>query len=163
MINNKKGFTIIELLVVIAIIGLLATLAVVSLRSAQVKARDTKRVADMKQIQTAVELYYSDEACYPSPTNWDDFTSDISEYMSNVPDDPKNTGDQVYTYLYNEVQGSADEFVLAVTAEELDESLRAQSNQESHVAIDYEGGVASNDTTPTSFDCSDADTYCLTE
>ena len=108
MKNNKKGFTIIELLVVIAIIGLLATLAVVSLRSAQVKARDTKRVADMKQIQTAIELYYSDEGFYPSPADWDDFTSDISEYMSNVPDDPKNTGTQIYTYLYSDAQGSAD-------------------------------------------------------
>ena len=46
------------------IIGLLATLAIVSLRGAQRKARDTKRVADAKQLQTAVELYYSENR-YP--------------------------------------------------------------------------------------------------
>ncbi|PIW79613.1 MAG: pilus assembly protein, partial [Parcubacteria group bacterium CG_4_8_14_3_um_filter_48_16] len=59
-ILNKKGFTLIELLVVIAIIGLLSTLAVVALNNARLKARDAKRIADIKQIQTALELYYTE-------------------------------------------------------------------------------------------------------
>lgn len=62
---NLKGFTLIELLVVIAIIGLLSTLAVVALNSARQKSRDSKRVADVKQIQTALELYFADENGYP--------------------------------------------------------------------------------------------------
>jgi|SRR3989338_705624 len=63
---NKKGFTLIELLVVIAIIGLLSTLAVVALSSARLKARDSKRLSDLKQIQTALELYYTDKSEYPT-------------------------------------------------------------------------------------------------
>ena len=63
---NKKGFTLIELLVVIAIIGLLSTLAVVALSSARLKARDSKRLSDLKQIQTALELYYTDNNAYPT-------------------------------------------------------------------------------------------------
>ena len=63
--SNKKGFTLIELLVVIAIIGLLSTLAVVALNSARQKSRDSKRVADVKQIQTALELYFADSNGYP--------------------------------------------------------------------------------------------------
>lgn len=63
--KDQKGFTLIELLVVIAIIGLLSTLAVVALNSARQKSRDTKRVADVKQIQTALELYYADNNGYP--------------------------------------------------------------------------------------------------
>lgn len=63
---NKKGFTLIELLVVIAIIGLLSTLAVVSLNSARTKARDARRQSDMKQISTAMELYYSENETYPT-------------------------------------------------------------------------------------------------
>lgn len=65
---NKKGFTLIELLVVIAIIGLLSTLAVVSLNNARAKSRDAKRVSDIKQIQTALELYYNDNNGYPTAT-----------------------------------------------------------------------------------------------
>ncbi len=53
---NKKGFTLIELLVVIAIIGLLSTMAVISLNSARMKARDAKRVSDIKQISTLIEM-----------------------------------------------------------------------------------------------------------
>lgn len=61
----RKGFTLIELLVVIAIIGLLSTLAVVALNSARQKARDSKRVSDVKQVQTALELYFNDQNAYP--------------------------------------------------------------------------------------------------
>ncbi len=63
---NKKGFTLIELLVVIAIIGLLSTLAVIALGSAREKSRDAKRVADLKQVQTALELYYTENGEYPT-------------------------------------------------------------------------------------------------
>jgi prepilin-type N-terminal cleavage/methylation domain-containing protein len=64
MFKNKKGFTLIELLVVIAIIGLLSTLAVVALSSARQKSRDSKRVSDMKQVQTAMELMFSANNSY---------------------------------------------------------------------------------------------------
>lgn len=63
--KQSKGFTLVELLVVIAIIGLLSTLAVVSLGSARSKARDARRISDIKQIQTALELYFSDQGQYP--------------------------------------------------------------------------------------------------
>ncbi len=63
--KNKKGFTLIELLVVIAIIGLLATLSVVALNNARERARDSRRVSDIKQIQTALELYFNAEDEYP--------------------------------------------------------------------------------------------------
>jgi len=63
--KNKKGFTLIELLVVIAIIGLLSTLAVVSLSAARTRARDVKRLADLRNFQSALELYASDKGTYP--------------------------------------------------------------------------------------------------
>ena len=66
---HNKGFTLIELLVVVAIIGLLSTLAVVALNSARQKSRDAKRVADIKQVQTALELYFADQNNYPTATN----------------------------------------------------------------------------------------------
>jgi len=63
--NRQKGFTLVELLVVIAIIGLLSTLAVVSLGSARSKARDARRISDIRQIQTALELYFASNGAYP--------------------------------------------------------------------------------------------------
>lgn len=66
--KNHKGFTLIELLVVLAIIALLSTLGVVALSSARIKARDAKRVSDIKQIQTALELYFTDKSNYPTVT-----------------------------------------------------------------------------------------------
>ena len=64
--KNKKGFTLIELLVVVAIIAVLAAISVVALNNARARARDSKRLADIKQIQTALELYYLDQNGYPS-------------------------------------------------------------------------------------------------
>lgn len=69
MNNTKKGFTLIELLVVIAIIGILSTFAVVSLQSARSRARDAKRISDVRQIMTALELYFSDASQYPASTS----------------------------------------------------------------------------------------------
>lgn len=63
--KKKRGFTLIELLVVVAIIGLLSTLAVVAVNNARSKSRDAKRISDVKQIQVALELYYSDHNAYP--------------------------------------------------------------------------------------------------
>lgn len=64
--KNKFGFTLIELLVVISIIGLLSSMAVYALNVARVKARDASRKVSMKQIQTALELYYDANSAYPS-------------------------------------------------------------------------------------------------
>ena len=50
--KNQKGFTLIELLVVIAIIGLLSSLAVVSLSSARNKANDARIKSDLSQVRT---------------------------------------------------------------------------------------------------------------
>ena len=81
--NQKKGFTLIELLVVVAIIGLLSTLSIVALNSARAKSRDARRVADVKQIQTALELYYNDKGEYPTSTS-----SLVPSYMGMVPKPP---------------------------------------------------------------------------
>ena len=109
---NKKGFTLIELLVVIAIIGLLSTLAVVALGSARQKARDSKRLSDLKQVQTALELYFTDHNSYPTSTaqtlgsdadkclGSTGFTTaalcGTNPYMGLVPTDPQNG-----TYVYS--------------------------------------------------------------
>lgn len=100
--SRQNGFTLIELLIVVAIIGLLATLAIVALTSAQQRARDTKRVADLKEIQTALELYWNDNNEYPDVpvlSTWEDLGAELGPYLSAMPVDPDNQEDQSYGYL----------------------------------------------------------------
>ena len=53
-----KGFTLIELLVVVSVIGLLASVVLVSFPTSTKKTRDSIRMQELKQIQTALRLYY---------------------------------------------------------------------------------------------------------
>ena len=65
MSKQDRGFTLIELLVVIAIISILASVVLVSLNSARAKARDAERILEIKQLMTALELYYDLNDHYP--------------------------------------------------------------------------------------------------
>jgi general secretion pathway protein G len=89
--KNKKGFTLVELLVVVAIIGILAAISVVSLNTARARARDSRRVADVRQIQTALELYYNDMGTYPASLSSGGqimASTTGTVYMSQVPTPP---------------------------------------------------------------------------
>ncbi|HDP37351.1 MAG TPA: type II secretion system protein [Candidatus Atribacteria bacterium] len=68
--KNKKGFTLIELLVVIAIIGILTAGTFYFLNDARIRARDARRVADLREIANALEIYYSIYGKYPGGTSW---------------------------------------------------------------------------------------------
>jgi prepilin-type N-terminal cleavage/methylation domain-containing protein len=84
-----KGFTLIELLVVIAILGILASVALISFRSAQARSRDAERKSDLKQISSSLELYYSDYEIYPDSLPWGaELTDGKTIYMKVVPNDP---------------------------------------------------------------------------
>ncbi len=94
--TTKRGFTLIELLVVIAIIGILSSVVLASLNSARMKSRDARRVADLKQLQTALELYYDSNQSYPTGTTISGVLNPT--YIATVPNDPVNSGSNVYSY-----------------------------------------------------------------
>lgn len=122
---NKKGFTLIELLVVIAIIALLSILAIVALGSAREKSRDQKRISDIKQIQTALELYFADQLAYPvvensqsigtgnyACLNSSGFSASgcANAYMAQIPSDPSSG--EAYTY-----SGATSTYTITATLE----------------------------------------------
>ncbi len=61
-----QGFTLIELLVVISIITLLASVILLAVSSARQKSRDSRRLTDVRQVGTAMELYLNDYKTYPT-------------------------------------------------------------------------------------------------
>ncbi len=63
---GSRGFTLIELLVVIAIIGILSSVVLASLNTARVKGQDAARMADVKSLKLAIEMYYNDFGGYPT-------------------------------------------------------------------------------------------------
>ena len=101
---NKRhyGFTLIELLVVIAIIGLLASVIWVYLASPKAKGRDTERMSEVKEINTAMEMCYVDPACGGGENNYPIFAAGthdgeaIGTYLT-VPSDPLSTD---YGYIW---------------------------------------------------------------
>lgn len=101
--TTKKGFTFIEILVVATIIGLLTTIAAVTYQSANKKARDGKRKADLEQVRSALEMYRSDSATgvYPSGNFGQMITTlQSSNYLTETPSDPKG-----YSYFYSSGAG----------------------------------------------------------
>lgn len=111
--NKINGFTLMELIVVIAIITLVTSLILVGLKNAQVQARHARRVADLKQIQKALQLYYQDHNdAYPVPAGcvvarpekWDiqqltPFL--VPTYLEQLDNDPKVTNFNYVYYTFN--------------------------------------------------------------
>ena len=143
----NKGFTLIELLIVIAIIGVLATLLMVNFVGVRQRARDAQRKSDLRQIQSALEIYRSDNSSYPNGT------SSVAElftcppqpspaactgsancfgnstcstiYMKSVPTDPSGGGYDGGNYYY---QSSGSTYTLEACLENSGDSQGASTN-----------------------------------
>jgi len=63
---TNRGFTLIELLLVISIIGLLTSISVVSLAGVRDRARDARRLTEMKQLQALLEIFNEENGSYPT-------------------------------------------------------------------------------------------------
>lgn len=102
MRKYSEGFTLIELLVVIVIISVLAGLVVSNFVGVRLRGRDAQRKSDLRQIQSALELYRADNGYY-SPTlascgsEFQGTGANPPVYMRKIPCDPINDTNYVYT------------------------------------------------------------------
>jgi prepilin-type N-terminal cleavage/methylation domain-containing protein len=134
MYEIKKGFTLIEILVVVGIISILIGLGAVSYGTAQKKARDTKRKADLQAIQNSLEQYYS--ICgftYPIDSTGGvpkDMATSIScadpvqTIMTDVPTDPM--GD-VYQIIAADANGTSYQICPPIVRTESGTSYRLET------------------------------------
>lgn len=133
LLNRKSGFTLIELLVVISIIGLLAAVVLVSLNSSRVKSRDSRRKADIRQMVTALELYFNENNSYPiaggpgpACSSWIYATASLqasgfSTFVAGLPKDPL-AGWSEYLFLtpdYTPGPASGKYYIVAARLENL--------------------------------------------
>jgi prepilin-type N-terminal cleavage/methylation domain-containing protein len=130
--KTSRGFTLIELLIVIAIIGILSSVVMASLSMSRQKARDAKRLAQIKEFRNALAVYHDEFGTYPSTTPGS-FTGDdagIEELVrvgiiSTLPIPPLGGGGTTYVYrgmmsddTECEVAGEqCDKFALGITLE----------------------------------------------
>lgn len=93
-IFQTEAFTLIELLVSISILAALIGGALIAINPAgQInKVQDAKRMSDIQQIKSALDLYYNDTRCYPQQVNFGNewkSADNKSVYMKKVPQDPE--------------------------------------------------------------------------
>ncbi len=103
---KQKGFTLIELLVVVAIIGLLTSIISFALNTSRAKARDARRLSDMQQVKSGLDIYYSNGTGYPHDTEWATAQSSGGQLSCagtatlRVPQDPLNASQPAFAYTY---------------------------------------------------------------
>lgn len=124
MKNTRRGFTIVELLIVIVVIAILAAISIVAYNGIQQRARDSERSAEMQTVEKALAMYFIDNGSYPTCSNAvyvpgaaasgcylaTIASSLVPKYISNIPLDPINSGNDRYQYAVGYRKTSATAF-----------------------------------------------------
>lgn len=119
-VQGRRGFTLIEILIVVSIIGLLASIVLVGLGAFRTSGRDARRIADLRETQNALELYYTKFQKYPALGGGDSWTSLTNSLVnagigvSSISNDPLHP-DRTYRYG---VASDGQNYVLAATLED---------------------------------------------
>lgn len=90
----KYGFTLVEILVVSTIIMILAGIGLVSYSALSRQSRNSRRIADLQNLRSALEFYRSDNDTYPLTANLEDLVR--QDYLNLLPIDPQS--EEIYPY-----------------------------------------------------------------
>ena len=85
-VRNERGFTLIELLIVVAIIAILAAILIPNFLRARAQSEVAATKGNLKNIATALESYFVDNASYPQPPLG--ATNLLPNYTRALPVDP---------------------------------------------------------------------------
>jgi type IV pilus assembly protein PilA len=110
--QDEKGFTLIELLVVILIIGILAAIALPAFLGQRARAQDTEGKSAVRQAQTAMETWYTDNQNYNAT---DVQLEDIEESLKSTPGAFTVTGG-TDTYTLNVTSKTGNIFTISKNA-----------------------------------------------
>ncbi len=105
--QRQTGFTLIEVLVVIVILGILAAVIVPNIMDKPGEARITKAKADIRAIESALNIYRLDKHNYP--TTDEGLAILAGKYLPRLPIDP---WDHPYLYLFPGVHSEIDIYTL---------------------------------------------------
>jgi type II secretory pathway pseudopilin PulG len=96
--RDKSARTLIVIAIAIFISSVMFTIVLVSLNTARKKARDVRRIGDIRMLQLALEMYYDDNKKYPITDNMNELANLLSGYMKDIPVDPLNKDNFRYKY-----------------------------------------------------------------
>lgn len=155
MLVNKKinGFSMIELLIVIAIITFLSAIIFVYANDARIKARDAKRLSDLRSLQTAVEILKknNEHDVVPMPLTWSEFKTMLAPEISLVPKDPQNSTDYHYVYCHHN-DGTAynkkGKYIIATSLE-----IRGRADDDFEITIPNVTCVGSDNSVTSGINC----------
>jgi prepilin-type N-terminal cleavage/methylation domain-containing protein len=116
----SAGFTLVEIIVVVSIVAILSAIIYANFSQGSAQSRDAKRKSDLRNLQTAIELYKTENGRYPAGCNgvniWSGHSGSYAcaadsqyivdlapKYIKTLPVDPKLNGvESGYMYLTNE-------------------------------------------------------------
>jgi len=112
--SAQRGFTLVELMVVVAIIAMIAGIIIPNYVHARRQAAVSDSEANLKQIATALELYYTDNLQYPVGNQADVdpqlFGGETNPYLNSTPVD--DIGRLDYLYSVNTPTGGPPSYIV---------------------------------------------------
>ena len=88
---SKGAATILELLMVTSMATVMVGGVTINIQDVLTEATDTQRVANLRQLTVALDLYYTDHDSYPQTSNFESALSELAlqGYIGSLPANPE--------------------------------------------------------------------------